>query len=230
VALTGSLSLIQGPTGGGKSRTAPGIDSSSARTIDGAADESETVQATFLDAPVLRTDRLTLRGHSIDDFAKSAALWADPDVVRHIGGKPSTREESWSRLLRYAGLWRLLGFGYWVVEETSTGRFVGEVGVADFGREIEPSLSGAPEAGWALATWCHGRGFGTEVVSAVLAWLDSHPDHRRSVCMISPENVASVRLAEKVGFRQFAEASYRGNQVHVFERISDARREQAVGY
>jgi RimJ/RimL family protein N-acetyltransferase len=149
-------------------------------------------------------------------------------VVRHIGGKPSTREESWSRLLRYAGLWRLLGFGYWIVEETASGRFVGEVGVADFGREIEPSLSGAPEAGWALASWCHGRGFGTEAVSAVMAWLDLHQGHPRSVCIISPENAASVRLAEKVGFRQFAEATYRGNQVWLFERISSATAGQAI--
>jgi hypothetical protein len=37
----------------------------------------------------------------------------NPDVTRHIGGKPYTEEESWARFLRYFGHWLLLGFGYW---------------------------------------------------------------------------------------------------------------------
>src|SRR3954471_2867828 len=62
-----------------------------------------------------------MRGHALADLAGSAAMWADPAVVRHITGKPSTPEESWSRLLRYGGLWTLLGFGYWLVEEREVG-------------------------------------------------------------------------------------------------------------
>lgn len=67
-----------------------------------------------LAVPTLETERLILRGHGVDDFGDSAAMWAEPEVVRHIGGRPFTREESWSRLLRYIGHWSALGFGYWV--------------------------------------------------------------------------------------------------------------------
>ncbi len=66
-------------------------------------------------------------------------MWADPEVTRYIGGKPLTEEESWARLLRYVGHWSLLGFGYWVVEEKTTGNFIGEVGFADYKRDL-PSL------------------------------------------------------------------------------------------
>ncbi|HEY8041563.1 MAG TPA: GNAT family N-acetyltransferase, partial [Polyangiaceae bacterium] len=72
----------------------------------------------------LDTGRLTLRGHGRDDLDDCAALWADPVVTRHIGGRPFTREEAWAKLLRYVGHWDLLGFGYWVVRERATGRFV----------------------------------------------------------------------------------------------------------
>ena len=72
--------------------------------------------------PVLTTARLVMRGHRPSDLDASAAMWGDDAVGRHIGGKPSTREESWSRLLRYAGLWALLGFGYWLVEERKPAR------------------------------------------------------------------------------------------------------------
>ena len=74
--------------------------------------------------PVLETERLKLRGHRLDDFIASAAMWADPNVTRHIGGKPLTEEESWTKFLRYVGHWALLGFGYWVVEEKATGSFL----------------------------------------------------------------------------------------------------------
>jgi RimJ/RimL family protein N-acetyltransferase len=87
-----------------------------------------------LDIPILETGRLTLRGHRLQDFPASAAMWADPNVTRHIMGKPCSEEESWSRMLRYLGHWSLAGYGYWLVEEKATGRFVGEVGFADYKR------------------------------------------------------------------------------------------------
>src|SRR4051794_25666729 len=138
------------------------------------------------DIPTLVTERLTLRAHRLDDMADSTALWTDPVVTRFIGGRPFTQEEIWTRLLRYVGHWALLGFGYWVVTETASGRFVGEVGFADYKRELEPSLDGAPESGWVLAPWAFGRGFATEAVGAVVAWGDAHFGSRRTVCLIGP--------------------------------------------
>jgi RimJ/RimL family protein N-acetyltransferase len=176
-----------------------------------------------LGVPPVDTERLTLRGHILADADESAALWADPVATRHIGGRPSTAEESWARVLRYAGLWPLLGFGYWVVRERATGRFVGEVGLADFRRDVMPALDGAPEVGWALAPWAHGRGFATEAVQAALTWADAnlreargHPP--RTVCLIAPENVASLRVAAKCGFREVARATYKGTETLLFER------------
>jgi RimJ/RimL family protein N-acetyltransferase len=102
--------------------------------------------STVFAAPALDTGRLTLRGHTPDDFDECAAMWGDPQVTRYIGGRPSTQEEVWTRLLRYAGMWALLGLGYWVVRERETGRFVGEVGFSDFRREMTPPLGSDPRA------------------------------------------------------------------------------------
>lgn len=177
--------------------------------------------STAAGGPAIDTARLTLRSHTLVDFSECAAMWADPAVTRYIGGRPSSEEEVWARVLRYAGLWALLGFGYWVVRERASGRFVGEVGLADFRREFTPpladSLAGLPEVGWALAVWAHGRGFATEAVGAALAWSDAH-DAGRTVCLITPENVASVRVAEKCGYREAARTTYKGQHTRVFER------------
>lgn len=170
--------------------------------------------------PSLQTERLVLSAHGLDDFADSAAMWGDPEVTRYIGGRPFSEEEVWARLLRYAGHWRLLDFGYWAVREKASGRFVGDVGFGDFRRELTPSFDGAPEAGWVLAPWSHGRGYASEAVNAVLAWGDVRFAAARTVCMIDPANAASLRVADKAGYREFARTAYKDAPMVLLERRS----------
>ena len=125
-------------------------------------------------------------------------MWADPQVVAHISGTPSTPEQSWSRLLRYAGHWQHLGFGYWVVEAKVDGAFIGEVGFADYHRDTTPGITGLPEAGWALKTAVHGKGYATEAVSAMLDWADRKLDAEQTVCLLDPTYSASINVARKV--------------------------------
>jgi RimJ/RimL family protein N-acetyltransferase len=171
-----------------------------------------------VEVPILETERLKLRGHRIDDFIHCAAMWADPVVIRHTVGKPLTEEESWTRLLRYVGHWALLGFGYWVAEEKTTGRFVGEVGFADYKRDLEPSLKGVPEVGWVLASHAHGKGYATEAVRAAVAWGDAKFSLSRTACIIAPENAASIRVAVKCGYSEFTRTTYKGHPVLIFDR------------
>jgi hypothetical protein len=110
------------------------------------------------EVPILETLRLKLRPHRLSDFIYSAAMWADPFVAQYTSGKPLTEEESWTKFLRYAGHWQLLGFGYWAVEEKATGDFIGEIGFADYKRDLQPSLNGMPEIGWVLASPAHPPG------------------------------------------------------------------------
>jgi len=145
-------------------------------------------------------------------------MWDTAEVTRHIGGRPSTAEESWARLLRYAGHWSLMGFGYWVVREKATGRFVGEVGFADFRRDLRPSFAGAPECGWVLSPPAHGRGFATEAVLAAIAWGQAHLRPQRSVCLIAPGNLTSLSVAAKCGFREYARTTYKGEPAILLER------------
>jgi len=168
--------------------------------------------------PVLETERLKLRGHRLEDFVQCAAMWADPSVIRYIGGKPLTEEESWTRFLRYVGHWSLLGFGYWVAEEKGSGNFVGEIGFADYKRDLEPSLKGMPEIGWVLAAAAHGKGYATEAVGAVVEWGDARFQGAGTACIIAPDNLASIRVAQKCGYRQSQLATYKGHPTLIFVR------------
>lgn len=169
-------------------------------------------------APTLETERLILRAHRLEDFEPSAAMWGDEEVTRFIGGKPFTPEEVWQRMLRYPGHWALLGFGYWVLEEKATGAFVGEAGLLNLNRSIEPPLGDAPEAGWVLAPTAQGKGYATEAMTCAIAWTEAQLLPSRTVCMISPQNTPSIRVAEKLGYREYVRTAYKGSPTILLER------------
>ena len=170
-----------------------------------------------MNIPTLETQRLRLRPHRPEDLAACTAMWADPSVTRYIGGRPFTREEVWARLLRYAGHWRWMGYGFWVIEERLSERFVGEIGLADFKRDMEPTLDVGPEAGWALAPSAHGRGFATEALLKVTHWNDQRTGGAIA-CVIHPDNGASIRVAGKCGFHEARRTYYKGALTSIFIR------------
>jgi len=159
--------------------------------------------------PMIETERLRLRGHDLRDFDNSAAMWANENVTRFIGGKPSSREDSWRRFQTYVGHWALIGHGFWLIEEKASGRFVGEGGFGTFKREIEPPFD-APEQGWALAPSAHGQGYAFEAMGAAARWGEQHFGRSDFVCMIAPDNAPSLKLAQKLGYREYGRSPYRG--------------------
>jgi len=170
------------------------------------------------EAPVLETERLRLRSHRISDFPQACAMWGDLQVTRFLGGRSFSKEEVWARLLRYVGHWCWLGYGYWALEEKSSGEFIGEAGFADFQREIDPPMEGIPDLGWILATRAHGRGYATEAAQAMIAWGDRHLSFSRILCLVHPENQASLRVADKCGFRDPNLGSYKGSPTVILTR------------
>lgn len=161
---------------------------------------SETPQGRYRVAPRLETERLILRPHRTEDFPDCAAMWRDPLVVKYTVGTESPPQRTWQRLLAYCGHWALLGFGYWAVESRASGRYIGEMGFADYHRDLPPSVQGLPEIGWALAVEAHGRGYASEALRKVLEWGDANFDAAATFCIIHRENLASVHLARKLGY------------------------------
>jgi RimJ/RimL family protein N-acetyltransferase len=165
----------------------------------------------------IHTERLVLRPPVEGDFADILLLWSSPEPLRHIG-PPSTPAEAWARLLKYAGHWLLFGFGYRVIRERESGRFVGEAGVA-YQRRAIPALGDDPEAGWALLPWAQGRGYASEALAVTLASADSDIAAARITCMITPANLPSISLAMRHGFEQFAETEQAGTPFQLFQRL-----------
>jgi RimJ/RimL family protein N-acetyltransferase len=170
------------------------------------------------EAPRIETERLVLRAFRAEDLDSLAAMWAEPDVVRFVGGHPLSREDTWRRSLAACGQWPYTGWGYWIAELKSDGEVVGQLGFADFKRDMEPRIEGEPELGYVFSPRVHGQGIGHEACAAALDWADANLDAQSCPAIISPENAASIRLAERLGFERAPDATYRGETIALFRR------------
>ena len=168
-------------------------------------------------APTLETARLRLRAHRLADFEPILAMMSDGETMRHISGA-QPREEAWRRMLAGPGCWALLGYGYWVVERLEDGAFLGQAGLADFKRDMEPSIEGLPELGYVFARHAHGQGYAGEAVRAIIDWADDTFTPEQVVAIIDADNTPSIRVAERAGFAHRECATYKGAPLLLFRR------------
>jgi RimJ/RimL family protein N-acetyltransferase len=168
--------------------------------------------------PILLTDRLILRPLALEDFDAYVDFWQNAGVVRFITGAPIPREQSWKRLIGTAGHWQLLGFGFFAIEEKTSGRFIGEAGFQEMHRDLQPSIEGTLETGWGILPDRQGMGYAKEAIGAALDWAQGAHPGRAYSCIIHPENLPSLNLARKLGFAQDVTTSYMGKPVALMRK------------
>lgn len=142
-------------------------------------------------APILKTERLVLRAHRLEDFERLEALYASPRS-KYING-PASRGDTWRMFAADVGHWVLLGFGAWAIEHRGTGDYVGQVGLnhpADFPER---------ELGWLLWEEFEGHGYAFEAASCAREFAYGSLGWDTLVSYIDPENTRSIRLAERLG-------------------------------
>lgn len=145
--------------------------------------------------PVLRTERLVLRGFDGRDVEGFAAFFAT-ERSRFVGG-PIGRDDAWKVLARVIGHWTLRGFGTFAI--TLKGAEDRAIGMAG---PWFPEGWPEPEIGWML--WdplLEGRGYAREAAEATRGWAYDTLGWTTAVSYISPENPRSLRLAERLGAR-----------------------------
>jgi RimJ/RimL family protein N-acetyltransferase len=145
-------------------------------------------------------------------------MLGDPQVMRFVGGKSLSREEAWRRLIGCAGLWPILGYGYWSLERKSDGIYLGQVGFGDFKRELSPPIENTLEMGWLLIADAHGQGVASEAVAAAIHWAERAFPALEITAIIAPDNAPSIRVAEKAGFVRGEETAYHGEPILIFRR------------
>lgn len=159
----------------------------------------------------LQTERLILRIFREEDFDDYAKMCADPEVMRYLGeGKPLSRAESWRQMAMLLGHWLLRGYGMWAVQERVSEALIGRIGF--FNPEGWPGC----ELGWMLGRPYWGRGYATEGARAALDYGFKELRQGHIISLIRPQNVASTRVAERLGERREGSTNVGGIEALVY--------------
>lgn len=159
--------------------------------------------------PTLTTERLRLRSFRKSDLDDYAALNADREVLRYLGGGP----EPWDRgrasrhMAFLLGHWQVWGSGTWAVTHRESGAFLGMVGYSE--PEGWPGL----ELAWTLVRRSWGQGYATEAARAALNYAFNVWKRDRVISLIYPGNDASIRVAERLGERLEGTISHLGREL-----------------
>ncbi len=172
------------------------------------------------DWPGLETERLILRQWRAADIAANMAMLGDPLSGRFITAdrKPVTEPmDGWRNAAIMAGHWALHGFGMFVVEERSSGQFVGRAG--PFYPPVWPGF----EVGWGLAPQHRGKGYAVEAARAAIDWTFATFELDQIVHCIDPYNVASQAVARRLGAVNEGETMLLGHAVDLWVTRRDKR-------
>ena len=159
---------------------------------------------------VVETERLILRPFEESDLDDYARILSDPEVMKWLHGQPLSRTEAWRSIAQIRGHWELRGYGLWAAEEKSTGKLVGRIGVQR--PEGWPGL----EAAWTVRRERWGEGFATEGGRAAVDYAFDTLGADHVISLILPENVASIRVAEKIGEELESTAEFMGLEVCMY--------------
>jgi RimJ/RimL family protein N-acetyltransferase len=142
----------------------------------------------------IETARLVLRPPRVEDLDAWSAMMQDDATARFIGGV-APRPVCWRQIMTMIGAWHAHGFAMFSVIEKASGRWVGRLG------PWQPEGWPGTEVGWAVAREFWGLGYAPEGAIAATDWAFEHLGWSNVVHSIAPDNLASIRVAEKLGSR-----------------------------
>ncbi len=150
--------------------------------------------------PVLETPRLILRVPIEADLDGWAAMSADAEAMRFIGGV-SPRHGAWRTMAMMAGAWGLRGYGMFSLILKETGEWVGRAG------PWFPEGWPGPEIGWGLRREYWGQGLAFEAAAVVMDYAADQLGWSEIIHCIDKDNAPSRRLAERLGAAWLREAA-----------------------
>ncbi len=147
-------------------------------------------------AVILETKRLILRHQVIENLDDLWVLYCDPEITKYIPDAPRSREEAKEELE-----WHMNGhpkypeLGLWATIYKETGKFIGRCGLLPW--EIDGQYE--VEVAYTISKAVQGQGLGSEAAQAILQYGFEILNLSRLICLIDAENIASQKVARKIG-------------------------------
>lgn len=145
---------------------------------------------------ILETEHLLFRPLTAFDLDSLAELYADPEVMRFLGG-PRSRDEVQRVLNRYMREYEIDGHSFFATILKSDQRFIGQCGLLNQEVEGQPEI----ELGYVLARQYWQHGLAVEGIQALKDYGLQQLGFPRLISLIPPDNRASIYIAEKIGMQ-----------------------------
>jgi RimJ/RimL family protein N-acetyltransferase len=148
----------------------------------------------------VKTDRLILRAPGPADLESLVDLLGDYEVAKMLSRVPHPYDRDLGRqyLERSTARWENIDqadeLGFHIDHD---GELIGGLGFK--------KLQETPEIGYWLGRPYWGKGYMSEALKAAIGWLFENTGHARLACEAMTENPASLKVMEKMGFRQVGE-------------------------
>lgn len=183
-------------------------DPAEKRTLPGVPPRSGQYITEVPRQPVrMSTPRLSLRPPAQEDAVAILGILSNPLVVQHNPSDVVTELEDVEALVRqWLGHWERHGFGNCCVLEKRTGRLIGNCGVRYMTIHGDRVLNLMYR--FHPSTW--GHGYATEAATALLHWAQESLPTELVVARIRPMNLASQRVATRIGLRRDAAYDHEG--------------------
>jgi ribosomal-protein-alanine N-acetyltransferase len=164
---------------------------------------------------ICQTSRLLVREFTMSDLEPLTAMHLDPEVTRFIGLR--TAEQTRKGLCDWIAAYRALGFAKWAVVLRESGELIGRCGmtIEDYEGISEPEL------GWTFARAHWGFGYATEAAGAVMKHWFEVLKFRRIISLIDPQNVASQRVAARIGMIFERLVQWKAKPTNLYVKRSD---------
>ena len=156
---------------------------------------------------VTETSRLLIHHFSANDADAMEAIFCDPEVMRYSENGVQTPEFARVWVANMIGYYPRWGLGMLAVIEKVTRDLIGYVGLSRFPNRCGPNEA---ELGFRLARPYWGRGYATEAARGVCGYARDRLLLPRIIAIIDPDNVASVRVVEKIGMTRESEIMFQG--------------------
>lgn len=144
---------------------------------------------------IVTTERCIVREITLDDLDGLFALYAGEGMTEYLDPLYEYEKEKEYQQSYINYMYRLYGYGMWVVIEKATGKLIGRVGI-----ENREACDGEPELGYMIDVLHQRKGYAAEVCLAVIDYAWDFLLFDKLNCLIQKGNTASECLAEKLGF------------------------------
>ena len=157
---------------------------------------------------ILETPRTIIRELTLEDIDDMYSLYAEPGLSDYIPPLCEDRDDEVEFEKMYiSSMYEFYGYGIWTILDRETERFIGRAGVAH--RDGYEDL----EVGYMLSSAYQHKGIATEVVTAIISYAKKKFGCESFNAFIDENNTASIRFAQKLGFKKKGDALIEGRNL-----------------